>query len=114
MSEELDLVLHMVSRSAKISDGHDDLRSDLHNFHLARTGTSLYQCALDNSVEDRAFVGSPLSAKNPISGQFALLGIGMPTNEINTCLLVELLQLITNETMISSLLESERSHRICS
>ena len=117
MSEELGLVLHimMVLRSVNISDGHDDLRRGLHNLYLARTGTTPFQRALDNSVEDRAFViSSPTQAKNPVGIQIALLAIGVLTNEMNTCLLVELLQLITNETMISSLLESERSHRICS
>ena len=99
MSEELGLVLHMVLRSVNISDGHDDLRRGLHNLYLARTATTLYQRALDNGVEDRAFVGSPLPAKNPVAIQIALLAIGVPTNEMNTCLLVELLQLITKETI---------------
>ena len=100
MSEELGLVLHMVLRSVNISDGHDDLRRGLHNLYLARTATTLYQRALDNGVEDRAFViSSPTQAKNPVGIQIALLAIGVLTNEMNTCLLVELLQVITKETI---------------
>ena len=81
ISKELGLFLNMVLLSLKISNGHDDSRRDLHNLYLAKTGTSLYQLALDNSVEDRAFIRSPLPAKNPVAIQFALLAIGMPTNK---------------------------------
>ena len=91
VSEEIGLVLHMVLRSVNISDGHDDLRCGLHNLYLARTATTLYQRALDNGVEDRAFVSSPMQAKNPVAIQIALLAISVLTNEKNTCLLDELL-----------------------
>ena len=75
----------------KTSNAHDDLLNCLHNLYLARTGTSLYQWPVDNSVEDRAFAGSPLPAKKLVAIQFAMLAIGMLTSEKNTCLHVELL-----------------------
>ena len=94
MSEELGLILQMVLRSVKISNGHDDLRCGLHKLYLVRTGISLYQWALDNSVQvlrieaHRAFVGNPLPAKNPVVTQFALLAIGVPTYEMNPAFLL--------------------------
>ena len=87
----------------KISDGHDDLRCGLHSLDLARTGTLLCQWSLDNSVEERAFVGSPLLAKNQFPccpKQFFLLAIGVLTYKMNLCSLVELLQLTTKETIM--------------
>ena len=49
-------------------------------FLLGKDRNIAYQWVLDNSAEDRAFVWSPLPAKNPVALHFALLAIGMQTN----------------------------------